>query len=400
MPPCTPSPVVGARRFFDRVRVLAMGGKGGDGCISFFRDNRTERGPPDGGSGGAGGSVILRSSHNVSDLHMSKRNLSAESGGSGHGDGMTGRSGKDFVVDVPCGTVISRAGMIRYNRHSRMEPREAEITFVTELLKDGDTAVVAEGGTGGRGNAAFRGGRLQHQRMAENGLEGQSVTLQLSLKLIADVGLVGFPNAGKSSLLAALSNARPKVANYEFTTLHPHLGSVTASPIRSFTMADIPGLISGAHANRGLGHHFLRHIERTSLLCYVIDLGSAHPPLEQLLALRTELDLYQPGLSQRPCVIVANKGDADGAAQRLRELRAAVYELKTQHGHFSTIVPPLPGGSLVTAVSALRRHNLERLVQRLDQAVAAAIPQEEAAGHVLRAEQMEPRTRVGVASAA
>ncbi|KAL1527053.1 hypothetical protein AB1Y20_015738 [Prymnesium parvum] len=358
----------GARKFIDRVRVLAVGGPGGQGCASFFRDTRVQRGPPDGGSGGRGGNVIVRSSESVTDLALSKRNFMAGSGGNGTSADMDGRTGHDLEVMVPNGTLIQRVGKVRFSRNSQMEPPQSQLTLVAELLRSGDAVVVAAGGAGGRGNKVFKTGKLQNTSLAENGKDGEAVTLLLSLKLIADVGLVGFPNAGKSSLLAALSNARPRIADYPFTTLHPYLGNVMVTPLRSFIVADIPGLVSGAHANVGLGHAFLRHIERTSVLCYVLDLSSPQPPFAQLLALQSELELYQPGLSQRPCVLVANKADTPGAAHKLQELRAACAELHAM-GQLAGLVPPGEGKSFVTAVSARERKNLHRMVERLDSAL-------------------------------
>ncbi len=318
------------RRFRDRVRILVAGGDGGAGCASIFRDANVEFGGPDGGSGGRGGDVVLRASHNSSDLHMDKRNFKAASGTNGMGSQMHGARGDALELQVPCGTLVERLGSPSASRTSRMEPPDAPRTTVAELLRDGESVVVAHGGRGGRGNAAFRPGLQQHSRIAEEGGAGEAVTLLLSLKLIADVGLVGFPNAGKSSLLRALSNATPKVAPYPFTTLHPHLGRVRTSAHEELTLADIPGLVEGAHANRGLGHNFLRHVERTSLLCYVLDLASEQPPLEQLTMLRRELELYQPGLAQQPCLLVANKADVEGAPAKLRALRSAVARLRAQ----------------------------------------------------------------------
>ena len=304
------------RRFIDRVRVLVAGGDGGAGCASTFRDTKVQRGGPDGGSGGAGGAVVLRASHNASDLHMPKKNFRAEAGGRGMGSQMHGATGQTLELLVPCGTTVHRLGEPSTSRTSQMEPAGSARTLVVELLADGERATVAQGGAGGRGNAAFRPGLQQHTRIAEDGGAGEVVTLLLSLKLIADVGLVGFPNAGKSSLLRALSNATPKVAAYPFTTLHPHLGRVLAADHRlaepraaaaaaaagagaegEFTIADIPGLVDGAHADRGLGHSFLRHVERTSLLCYVLDVGgeAEAPPFEQLVSLRRELRRYTRG---------------------------------------------------------------------------------------------------------
>lgn len=367
------------RRIRDRIRILAAGGEGGAGCASRFSDTLVECGPANGGSGGQGGDVLIRASHNKSDLHLPSRNFRAESGIRGQGDDMHGRRGKALEIVVPCGTTIHRLGEVTFSRISRMASVDEEQIFVAELLEDGDSIVVARGGAGGRGNAAFRTELRQHSKLAEDGGPGEAVTLVLSLKLIADAGLVGFPNAGKSSILRALSNATPEVASYPFTTVHPYLGRVRASAHEEFTLADVPGLVEGAHANRGMGHSFLRHIERTSLLCYVLDLASAEPPFAQLSALISELELYQPGLSQRPCMLIGNKADADGAAEALHGLRRSVARL-----HASGGLPGLlgdgdgaatgeaPAAPVVTPVSALHGKNLPRLVARMHAGVAEA----------------------------
>lgn len=364
-------------RFIDRVRILAAGGDGGHGASSRFRDNRVANGGPDGGNGGRGGDVYLRADHNVSDLRMSRKSFKAESGGNGGADDMIGCNGKRLDIKVPLGTTVYRLGEPSLSRISYTEPIDAPQTLLAELLNDGDELLVARGGQKGRGNADFYNGIQQHALVAEDGGAGEAVTLMLSLKLIADVGLVGFPNAGKSSLLRVLSNATPEVASYPFTTLHPYLGRVKATKENEFTVADIPGIIEGAHENRGLGHGFLRHIERTSLLCYVVDLAAASDsgitsrshlfaPFEQFDALRRELNLYQPGLADRPCIVVANKADVDGAPEALHVLRGEIARL-----HAIGELPGLlvdadgSGGSAVTAISALHSKNIARLVRRL-----------------------------------
>ena len=366
------------RRFVDRVRLLVAGGDGGSGCASRFRDTRVEHGPPDGGCGGSGGDVVLVGCGDASDLKFSQKNYRAMRGAAGRTAGMQGRRGDRRVLRVPPGTVVHRLGAPSASKASQMEPASAPATLLGEVMRAGEELTVAKGGRGGRGNAAFfLSSVAQHATIAEEGGWGEVVTLQLALKTIADIGLVGFPNAGKSSLLRALSNATPRVAAYPFTTLHPHLGRVRASayPEDELTVADIPGLVEGAHANRGLGHSFLRHIERTSLLAYVIDLSheSRLSPAAQLASLSSELDLYKPGLAAHPAMILGNKADTEGAAGRLAELRAEVASMRAAGGLTGLVPPPTTsesagdgdGGSAVTAVSALQGKNLPRVVHRM-----------------------------------
>ena len=391
-----------SRRFVDRTRILVAGGDGGGGIATRFRDSRVENGPPNGGDGGDGGNIVLVASHNVGDLHLSLKNFRAKSGANGRNDNMHGIRGDDLLIPVPPGTLVHQVGATTTSRASQMEPAYATKTLIGELLHDGEQLTVAKGGRGGRGNASFWTATRQHAMVAEDGAWGEVVTLQLGLKSIADIGLVGYPNAGKSSLLRALSNATPAVAPYPFTTLHPHLGrvQVTHDPMDTLTIADIPGLVDGAHANRGLGHAFLRHVERTSLLCFVLDLADAkRAPIRQLTSLLNEVDLYKPGLSAHPCIILANKADAEGASSRLRTLRRDVARLRLSGSLLGLIVGDVASGegdggeggadgpiahgsdtgggatvapSAVTAVSALHAKNLPRVVERMHVAVAQA----------------------------
>lgn len=369
-------------RFIDRVRILAAGGDGGNGVAARFRDTMVENGRANGGSGGRGGDVYIKASHNVSDLLMPSKNFKASRGGNGGKDDRSGRRGERLDITVPMGTVVHRLGEPSLSLTSCMEPPDAPQTVLGELLEDGEELLVARGGQRGRGNAAFQSSLRQHANIAEDGGAGEAVTLLLSLKSIADAGLVGFPNAGKSSLLRALSSATPEVANYAFTTLHPHLGRVRARADEEFTLADIPGIIDGAHENRGLGHNFLRHIERTSLLVYVLDLSESgaviqgrpsRSPVEQLLALRRELQLYKPGLEARPCILVANKGDTEGAADALTTLRGEVTSLR-RAGELPGLLVDSDGsgGSAVTAVSAMHGKNLATLVRRMSASLQIA----------------------------
>jgi len=282
---------MGERGFIDRVRIWVEGGRGGDGCISFRREKYVPRGGPDGGNGGDGGDVILEVDPNLNTLidYVFKRHFKAGRGAHGKGKNQTGRKGEDIILKVPPGTLVYEDGRL-----------------LGELLTPGDRLVVARGGKGGRGNAAFKSSTNQAPRVAERGQPGEKKTLILELKLLADIGLVGYPNAGKSTLLRRLTDARPKVAAYPFTTLTPILGTLIGAN-RHIIIADIPGIIDGAHMGKGLGIEFLRHIERTRLLLYVLDI--TQNPMDQFTALQNELREYNPLLLQKPYIIAINKID-------------------------------------------------------------------------------------------
>jgi len=282
---------MGEKGFIDRVRIWVEGGHGGDGCISFRREKYVPRGGPDGGNGGDGGDVILEVDPNLNTLidYVFKRHFKAGRGAHGKGKNQTGRKGEDIILKVPPGTLVYEDGKL-----------------LGELLTPGDRLVVARGGKGGRGNAAFRSSTNQAPRVAEKGQPGEKKSLILELKLLADIGLVGYPNAGKSTLLRRLTDARPKVAAYPFTTLTPILGTLIGTN-RHIVIADIPGIIDGAHMGKGLGIEFLRHIERTRLLLYVLDI--TQDPVNQFTALQDELRAYNPLLLQKPYIIAINKID-------------------------------------------------------------------------------------------
>jgi GTP-binding protein len=288
--------------FVDRVTIEVFAGVGGSGAEAFRREKGVPRGGPAGGDGGRGGDVVLIADSNLSTLlDLSyKRHHRAERGQHGEGNNKTGRSGEDAVLRVPSGTIVR-------------DQDSGE--FIGELVVDGDRLVVARGGRGGRGNARFKTSTRQAPRHWEPGEEGESRRLELELKLIADVGLVGEPNAGKSTLLATVSAARPKVADYPFTTLTPNLGVVAVGDFRTFVLADIPGIVEGAHEGKGLGHQFLRHIERTRTLALVVPLDAEDPQAEYD-RLRTELREYSPVLAETPHCLVLSKADlvADGEA--------------------------------------------------------------------------------------
>jgi GTP-binding protein len=299
--------------FIDSARLTVRAGRGGNGCMSFRREKFVPRGGPNGGDGGHGGSVILRvdPGHNTL-LHLQHQHLiRADSGQHGRGSNWTGASGSDTVVPVPPGTVI----------------RDAESGEVLgDLVATGDELVVAAGGRGGRGNARFATPTNRAPRRADPGEEGQERVVALELKLIADLGLVGLPNAGKSTLLAASSAARPKIADYPFTTLEPYLGVVRApfDDFRTLVMADIPGLIEGAHRGAGLGLQFLRHIERCRVLAHLVDLADETPLAERVAVVRAELKAHSEPLDQRPWLLVGTKADAVPAGGDAVDALAAI----------------------------------------------------------------------------
>ena len=283
--------------FIDEVTITVESGHGGSGCCSFRREKYVPRGGPDGGDGGDGGNVIFRVDAQLNTLHdfRYQRHIRAGRGAHGEGKRRTGQRGEHAVICVPPGTIL----------------RDEKGAMIRDMVEDGQELVLLEGGRGGRGNARFATPRVQAPRRADPGREGEQMVVRLELKLLADVGLVGFPNAGKSTLLARLSAARPKIADYPFTTLEPHLGIVQWAEGESFVLADLPGLIEGAHEGKGLGMRFLRHIERTRILLFAIDCTSPDPRGE-LEALRRELDAFDDGMRHKPAGIALTKADLLG----------------------------------------------------------------------------------------
>jgi GTPase len=328
--------------FVDRVKVFAQAGNGGRGCVSFRREKFVPKGGPDGGDGGRGGDVILRADRHVDNLSnlFYEPLIKAKSGGHGMGKKMSGRTGADKVVKVPVGTVVWPAEQSAPLILSEVEePREATSTVsprdpsnslrmtekhpLIDLAREGQECVLCHGGAGGKGNVHFKSSRNRAPRQYTEGEEGEQGHFLLELRTIADAGLIGYPNAGKSTLLRKISAAKPKVAAYPFTTLHPIVGVIEFGGYRRATVADIPGLIEGAHRGLGLGHEFLRHITRCRVLIFVLDVAGseARNPIEDLQKLRREIDLYDPALSSRPWFVVANKMDLPGAKENLRTLR-------------------------------------------------------------------------------
>lgn len=296
--------------FYDTARIHVKAGDGGNGVVAFRREKYVPEGGPSGGDGGNGGGVILVADEGLRTLvdFRYQRHYRAERGQHGQGKNMHGRRGDDLRIRVPIGTVI----------------RDAESgELLADLVKPGQEALVARPGRGGRGNARFVSSTQRVPAFAEKGEPGEERWLMLELKVLADVGLIGFPNAGKSTLISRISAARPKIADYPFTTLVPNLGVVRLEEGRSFVVADIPGLIEGAHAGAGLGHQFLRHVERTRLLLHLVDIAGTEgrDPLEDVAIIRRELAQYSPELAARPQVLVANKLDVPGAAEKLAQLK-------------------------------------------------------------------------------
>lgn len=293
--------------FIDKVQIYVQGGRGGSGCLSFRREKYIPFGGPNGGNGGPGGDLYLIANKNMTTLlDLTYRpHYKAEDGDPGQGYNKAGRSGEDLFVTVPCGTVVYHQGRV-----------------VGDLRLDQQKLLVARGGRSGRGNAAFKTSRNITPRIAEKGEPGQSLTLNLELKLIADVGIVGCPNSGKSTLLSRISSARPKIADYPFTTLTPNLGVVKFKD-KNFVVADIPGLIEGAHQGKGLGAEFLRHIERTRLLVHLIDILGFNDktPYENFRTVQKEISQYSKKLSKKISLIVVNKMDCTDSKENLKKLK-------------------------------------------------------------------------------
>jgi GTP-binding protein len=310
-------------QFVDEVDIHVEAGHGGSGSLSFRREKFVPRGGPDGGNGGLGGSVYaVADPHRNTLVHFQfNPDYKAQRGGNGAGALRTGRNGKDLEIPVPVGTLIFRR-----------DPETGEREQFADLTEAGQRVLLAKGGRGGLGNAHFATSTNRAPRKVQPGEPGEEFDLHLELKLLADVGLVGFPNAGKSTFISVVSSARPKIADYPFTTLVPNLGVVALSGNRSFVVADVPGLIEGAHEGRGLGHQFLRHIERTKVLIHLVDVSGAsgRDPVEDFETIRHELELHNPELIEKPQLVAANKIDAldDPAKVTALEKRAKKLKLK------------------------------------------------------------------------
>jgi GTP-binding protein len=348
--------------FVDEIKIFARAGHGGKGCVAFLRETYRPKGGPSGGNGGRGGSVILQADHDLNNLvaQFYTPRLLAEDGEQGKGKGMDGVAGKDLLVKVPCGTlvwniqapetpaveeepedkpatILSATANRPIIRHAGLE-RAVEMEMeednppgraakkgelVADLTRDGQQFVLRKGGRGGLGNRNFATARRQTPRFAQPGEPGEEGEFLLEMRIIAEVGLVGFPNAGKSTLLGAISQARPKVAPYPFTTLHPQPGIVEYPDFYRLTVCDVPGLIAGAHLDAGLGHKFLRHVERCRLLVILLDMAGTdgRAPSDDYRQLLEELELYDPALLERPRLVVANKMDEPVAEGNLKKFK-------------------------------------------------------------------------------
>jgi len=297
------------KNFIDEVKIKVKGGNGGNGCIAFRREKHVPKGGPSGGDGGKGGNIVFVGNRNVRTLidFYYQNFLKGENGAHGSGNNKKGKDGVDIKVNVPCGTVIK-------------EINEDKEKIIGEVLKDGEEIIVAKGGEGGKGNTNFKSSTNQAPRIATKGKEGEEKYLKLELKLIADVGIIGYPNAGKSTFISKISNAKVKIANYPFTTLIPNLGVVQLPDFRSFVVADIPGIIEGASGGKGLGIRFLKHIERTKILVHLIDV-SEPDPVSRYYKLREELEKYSKKLLEKEEIIVGNKIDIEGTEENIKILK-------------------------------------------------------------------------------
>lgn len=304
-------------KFIDRVKIYVQAGTGGNGTVAFRREAHVPKGGPSGGDGGRGGSVIFVATNSLSTLLDLRyyREYKAQNGEKGHAKKMHGADADDLVIRVPVGTCV-------YDDETG--------NIIADLTKDGQHAVIAKGGRGGRGNARFASSRNPAPKICENGEPGEKFNLRVELKLLADVGLVGFPSVGKSTLLSVVSKARPQIADYHFTTIVPNLGVVQVKDGRSFVMADLPGLIEGASQGKGLGHQFLRHIERCRVIVHVIDMSGSEgrDPYEDYVTINKELGEYEYRLLERPQIIVANKMDGDEAEENLKKFKEKLGDQK------------------------------------------------------------------------
>ncbi|RNC29929.1 MAG: GTPase Obg [Candidatus Dichloromethanomonas elyunquensis] len=354
--------------FYDRTKIYVKAGDGGAGAVSFRREKYVPMGGPNGGDGGRGGNIIFEADEGLRTLvdFRYRRHYKADRGEHGEGKDMHGKSASDLILRIPSGTIIKD---------------EASGEILADVTRHGQQVIIVKGGRGGRGNARFMSNTNKAPTVAERGEPGEERWLLLELKLLADVGLVGFPNVGKSTLISRVSAARPKIADYHFTTLVPNLGVVKVED-ESFVMADIPGIIEGAHAGAGLGHEFLRHIERTRLLLHILDIAGSEErdPIQDFQIINRELKEYSPALAERPMIVVPNKMDVSGAVENLRKLKEF---LRDQYEIFP--------------VSAVTGEGIEELLHRVTQVLPQVPPIEFSANpdqHRIIQAQNEDRFRI------
>ncbi len=347
--------------FIDETIINVKSGKGGDGVVHFRREKFVPFGGPDGGDGGRGGDVILEVNPALNTLVTFQRNrrYHAQNGARGGGNNQTGKSGDDLIIPVPPGTLV-------YDADTG--------DLLGDLVEPGQQLVVCKGGRGGRGNSRFATSRNKAPRIAEKGEPAEERNLRLELKLIADVGIIGVPNAGKSTFLSVVTNAKPKIAPYPFTTLHPNLGVAQLDFDTSLVLADIPGLIEGAHQGVGLGHEFLRHIQRTRVLIHLLD-GTASDPLLDLAQINTELSLFDPGLGEKPQLVALNKMDLPEVEERWPALREAIEKR----------------GYEAYAISAIAQRGVRKLLFRALELIRELPPPEETTALPVYRPEADPR---------
>lgn len=333
----------------DLVKITVKAGRGGNGAVAFRREKYVAAGGPDGGDGGKGGDVYFEVESGMNTLadFRYKKKFIAEDGQKGDGGNRYGKSGNDLYVKVPAGTLIKDADTGK---------------MLADLVKAGDKVLIAKGGIGGRGNAKFATATRQAPKFSEEGEDGQNFEVMLELKLLADVGLVGFPNVGKSTILSIMTSAKPKIGNYQFTTLIPNLGVVKLDNGVDFVMADIPGLIEGAHTGAGLGHEFLRHIERTKLILHVVDCSQSEgrDVVKDFKIINEELELHNPKLAKRPQVVIANKMDIPGAEDNFKRLKKVTDK----------------SGYEIYPVSAVTNSGLKEVFNRVSEMLKDIVPEE------------------------
>jgi len=325
-------------KFIDEAMITVQSGNGGGGCVSFRREKYVPRGGPDGGDGGKGGDIILKTTSSKRTLYQFryKKHFKAENGEHGQGKQKAGRNGRDLIIELPPGTLV-------------IDGSTGDL--IKDLVKTGETLVILKGGRGGQGNTKFKTSTHRTPRFAQPGEPGETRTLRLELKLLADVGIIGLPNAGKSTLISAISSARPKIGDYPFTTLTPNLGVVQTDWSEPFVVADIPGLIKGAHQGTGLGTKFLRHIERTRILVHLIDVSSINPddPLNEYHTINEELAIYDQKLAKKPQLVVLNKIDLPGVHNTAEIFQSVLTDQK------------------IILISALTGQGIEELTSRIVQ---------------------------------